>query len=679
MNLPMASGRRLFNSIGVAVSSAALLFIGLPTSSLALGLTLPRLTIHKGVKVGNVEVDGNAERFLAENKTINGLRLKLGSAVLQTLKAEVDGEFAKGFTIKGSFDDTLYPSKRELTLTYGTPTFTIQGGDIATKFKGADLPLNFRTLFGARVRASDNTRSKEFTAFAAQLTTKHGVDEFLGDDTIGPFFLSKYPLIQNSEIIEVDEERQYQFSDYELDAERGTVLFKRPIEAGRRIRITYEHDRDFGVRDNRLAGARVTGRFGKGRNAGVTFASMDESKSLGTRVIDLDHRVFGFDVNFDTRKVGKFRLEMAKSEDNREDLDSDGRQDMVEGIATAGSYNFQNWLMSVAAKFERTEPGFKTVAESVSDNDRQIFDVKTTIARNRASQLSMDYRNTRDNLARDPSRADGRGEKFEARFVNKGTLKGKGYEFTLRRRDEHRYDAGTLSTRDNTDITSSADFLLRLRGVLAGLKLERRANEDRKTVDRGTVSDSGEISFKVRVAEPVITSVALKMASVRAGLDGRKLNDEITGTLGVDSKLAKWLRGRIDYLLRDRSGTVGGRDESASVSVKTVELLKLSADLKYEVKRTKGSIGGVTGSALAGGGITWRADSRFEARAYFERRGIDGSTGEDRNDYGLETIFRPRKNWTLKGELRNSDLIDSSDPLGGYDARTAYLEAEVTF
>ncbi|PKK90378.1 MAG: hypothetical protein CVV64_08415 [Candidatus Wallbacteria bacterium HGW-Wallbacteria-1] len=660
-------------------------------------LSAPELLIEKGVKFGNVDCDGNVDRFLAENKTINGLRLKEGSSVLQTLKARVDGNFTDKLSIRGEFDDSLYPSKRELTLRYQAGGLSVTGGDIRAGFRGVDLAMEQRTLFGARMAFSNDresaSRGPSITGFMAQITARQRTDEFPGDDTSGPFFLSEYPVIANSERIEVDREMKYQFTDYEIDNERGTILFKEPVERGKVIRIVYEHDREFGVARNRIWGTRVDGNSGRVGKYGVTLAGLQERRSFGNSVEDLGQRVLGMDLDLRKTPLGRFRIEAARSEDDRNDLDGDGRPDNLSGNAMNMNYSYQNRLFSMKGKYERFDPGFRTVGEGSSDSDRTLVDLKTTYSTTAALQFFVDLRQSDTNLDNDPFKARAKTSRIETRALKKGTLGGYGYELTLTGRNEVNDQtsalpsgsakfAGTGLITENSENLVGADLKVRLRGALAGLKLETR-NRSRDTAMADSISDSrsdtGEISVTARVARPLIAGLAIRAdRDVNPNyVEGDGSN--LTTTLTLDGKTSEKLRARAQISLRDINGVQGGRDTSASLNVKAGGGVGLSADATYEVKRSSPDGGDVTGTSVLGFGLNFVPGSGTELRAFFERRGVDGLTSEDRSEYGFRAMVHPRENLSIKGEIRSAELLDHEIADDGYEANTAYLEAALSF
>jgi len=660
-------------------------------------LSAPRLTIEKGVQFGNVECSGDLDRFLSENKTINGLKLKEGSAMLQTLKASVSGNFTDKLSIEGKFDDTLYPSKRELSIRYLNRDLSLTAGDIRAGFQGADLAIQTRTLFGARITAQGpqgtSLEGHSVSGFIAQLTTKQRTDEFMGDNTVGPFFLSQYPVLENSEQVQVDRELKYQFTDYEINYENGTILFKNPVEQGKVIRVVYEHDREFGITKNRLWGARATGRSNAIGRFGITAAGLDEQKSLGTSVVDLGHKVVGVDLDLGRRPFGRLRMEAARSDDERNDLDQDGIPDRLTGNALKLNYSFQNWQFGIKGKAERYDAGFRTLGEGTSDSDRSLVDLKTTFSRSKDLEFGLDLRRSQNNLDHDPEKSTSVLDRLESRVMRKGTIKGKGYELTLTGRREKTDGTAAVSLALNPQATGiktqvtedlvSADFKVRLRGALAGLKLETR-NRNRETTDSSaTVNDSrthaGEISVTARIAKPLIMGI-----SFRADRDenpGYVSGDgsNLTTTFSLDGKTSEKFRARAQVSVKDIDGVQGGRDTSSSLTLTAGQRRGLSADATYEVKRSCPDGGDVTGTSVFEAGVNYIPEDRVELRTFYEMRGVDGLTTQDRTEYGVKLTTRPRKNLTLKGEIRRSRLLDFEVPEDGYSARTAYVEASVSF
>ncbi len=197
-------------------------------------------------------------------------------------------------------------------------------------------------------------RSQQFTAFNRQLHGFKGsfnigdlqITALYGDniqgfqrDTIAPdgtsgfYFVSRRLLVQGSETVYLETEellrpgtvisrtRLNRGADYEIDYERGTILFRRPIlrtdvdaETGetlvRRIVATYQYD-DPNSRNNLYAG-RVRYHFSREQNRESWLGATYLRENQGVRSFEL----FGADLLLPLWNKGSFIAEIARSNNN---------------------------------------------------------------------------------------------------------------------------------------------------------------------------------------------------------------------------------------------------------------------------------------------------------------------------------------------------------------------------
>ena len=117
-----------------------------------------------------------------------------------------------------------------------------------------------RSLNGARAHFESDDGSHSVTAFASQTSSRQVVDELPALGTSGPYALSRAPLVENSEKVELLTRDRSQralvlrsvplarFADYEVETLTGRILLKAPLpslDAGfnpNSLRVTYEVD-----------------------------------------------------------------------------------------------------------------------------------------------------------------------------------------------------------------------------------------------------------------------------------------------------------------------------------------------------------------------------------------------------------------------------------------------------
>jgi hypothetical protein len=232
---------------------------------------------------------------------------------------------------------------------------------------------------------------------------------------------------------------------------------------------------------------------------------------------------------------------------------------------------------------------------------------------------------------------------------------------------------------EKEEILSSADMKMRFRNLLTGVKFETKKITDLMDNENSSTWETGEINFKARISKPLMTTLRLVKSDETRTHTGMKINEEFSGTLELNSRLHKNLEAKALYTLKDKDGESAGKDTSTALQMKTGRVRNVSADAKYELRRSEALVGDVTGAALVGAGINYNPNDRVFLRAFYEKRGTDGDIEEDRLEYGIESSFKARESLTIKGELKKSELYNPDDSGESYSARAAYLEAVYKF
>jgi uncharacterized repeat protein (TIGR01451 family) len=175
-------------------------------------------------------------------------------------------------------------------------------GDYRTEFGTMEFTKYDRTFSGFR---GEGRRGRfdvaGFMSYSDQITVQ---DEMRANGTSGFYFLSKYPLLENSENIRIEVRDRFRpekivrvdyysvNKDYDINYMDGSILFKRPILAfdedfnPRHIVVTYECR---SIDDNNIvAGIRPTVELADSLMMGVTAVIQDEGEKNYTLVgVDL--------------------------------------------------------------------------------------------------------------------------------------------------------------------------------------------------------------------------------------------------------------------------------------------------------------------------------------------------------------------------------------------------------
>jgi hypothetical protein len=169
----------------------------------------------------------------------------------------------------------------------------IKAGDLAVAFGGNGLAAFRRNLRGLLV---DTKLSRgALSLVASESKPQVRTDVLYGRNSAGPYYLAATPLVDASEVVEVDGRRLRRGADYSIDYQVGLVQFSPTliIPPTSRIAVSYEYDSP-GSSSGTLVGMRatwpVTPAISVGatylglerRGAGLTAPATKEDRWLGT-------------------------------------------------------------------------------------------------------------------------------------------------------------------------------------------------------------------------------------------------------------------------------------------------------------------------------------------------------------------------------------------------------------
>jgi uncharacterized repeat protein (TIGR01451 family) len=181
------------------------------------------------------------------------------------------------FPIYGDASSIFYeaPSTHPLFARVEKGRSFAQVGDFATGFSGTELAAYSRSFFGVSSRLA--AEAIQVDIFGASTDQTLQVDEIPGEGISGPYHTSAAgrgrAIVVGSEQVVIqtrdrlhpevvlDETRLYRFTDYDIDYEAGTLLFKRPVSSHNPdenpifIVLSYETTRALGKQA--VAGGRV--------------------------------------------------------------------------------------------------------------------------------------------------------------------------------------------------------------------------------------------------------------------------------------------------------------------------------------------------------------------------------------------------------------------------------------
>jgi uncharacterized repeat protein (TIGR01451 family) len=197
---------------------------------------------------------------------------------------------------------------------------SIMYGDYNTDLTENEFTRYTRTLNGAKADIeTDHIRVKAFGTSTNQTITK---DEIRGNGTSGFYFLSKKPVIENSERITIEIRDRYhpekilavtektRYSDYEIDYRNGKILFKEPVPstdaALNQVMIVVTYESDDPGDEYYIYGGRASYRPREGTEVGVT--AIVEEQDIE------DSKLYGADATVRIAEKTELRAEVAMSE-----------------------------------------------------------------------------------------------------------------------------------------------------------------------------------------------------------------------------------------------------------------------------------------------------------------------------------------------------------------------------
>ena len=204
----------------------------------------------------------------------------------------------------------------------------LQYGDFSTNLSLAELTSYGRSFTGASSLLTN--RWTTWRLFGARTDQAIQIDELPGEGVSGHYYLSAsqrdIPIVEGSERVLIQvrdrvhselvlkEEPRYRFTDYEIDYEAGTLLFKRPVPSYSSeenpiiIQVTYETARS--LTKHWVGGGRVA------------FHPVEAWELGGTVVVeeqtDRDYWLTGADMRWQPHRAMTLTSELARSRNDQE-------------------------------------------------------------------------------------------------------------------------------------------------------------------------------------------------------------------------------------------------------------------------------------------------------------------------------------------------------------------------
>ncbi|NER81484.1 MAG: TonB-dependent receptor [Leptolyngbya sp. SIO1D8] len=286
----------------------------------------------------------NSRRAL--NETCDGNRLFRDDQFCENTYP-VYGDSSQVDYLTPSTDSFYVRLQRDALVPGGEPDYAMWGDYRTDEFARSSQEFTAITRQLHGFKGNFTLGNLQISAMYANNLRPFQRDTLAPDGTSGYYFLSRRVILPGSEDIFLETEeinrpgtvierrRLNRVSDYEIDYDRGTLLFREPIYRTevdplgetlvRRIVATYQVDDTNG--DGNLYAGRLQYNFKAGEPnvsgwAGVTLLSEDQG--------DQDFELYGIDVNLPLGATGQFTGEFARSSFDRFGESADGNAYRIE-------------------------------------------------------------------------------------------------------------------------------------------------------------------------------------------------------------------------------------------------------------------------------------------------------------------------------------------------------------
>ena len=319
----------------------------------------------------------NSDRALNERCDGNGLFQDVQSC---DQKYPVYGDSSTTDFLTPSIDSFYARFQRDSIIPGGEPDYIMWGDYDTPEFSRAsqDFTALTRPLHGFKANYTfDVGGGLQLTALAANNLNPFQRDTIAPDGTSGTYFLSQRLVLRGSEVVTIEteefnrpgtviESRQLtRGTDYEIDYDRGSLLFRQPIRATvlnpvgltlvQKIVVTYQLDS--GGDGGNLYAGRLQYNFTPAFEGNPSwFAATYQREDLGT----LDFDLYGFDFLISLGNNGRIAGELARSSQ----LFSGNRFD-------GGAYNFEAYGNLLPGLWSRAY--FRSVDDQFSNNATTSF------------------------------------------------------------------------------------------------------------------------------------------------------------------------------------------------------------------------------------------------------------------------------------------------------------------
>ena len=318
----------------------------------------------------SLEIKGNKTfRFLSSSgnkpSTTTGftreesLRLNIAGKVQDT---EVRANIYNSSTA----EDQSEKMEIELKKPYGSLFF----GNFTASFANSEFTLFSKNMDGVKINIALEPWNVDLIVSTPKGKSKR--DILFGNDTQGPYQMTSYPVVVNSEKVFLDKRLKLRDQDYTIDYESGKITFKKDIvTAITQIEVDYEYRETLYARS--LMGGQATYHFSKDLQIGVTvIKNEDQAEGQSFSVAPVRHFVGGVSAKWNASPELVLEGEFAKSEKD-EDLSSN-LDTVSTGYAARAGLSYTGKSLNFTSHYKRISSLFESLGNSSLQPGLKDFD-----------------------------------------------------------------------------------------------------------------------------------------------------------------------------------------------------------------------------------------------------------------------------------------------------------------
>lgn len=176
-------------------------------------------------------------------------------------------------SIKGEWTPTRYsPTAQRFRTEYNAGSTKFTFGNLFLSLQGNQFVSFSRYAQGLQIEHKFG-KSGDLVLVTFETPSQIVTDTFQGNNSPGPYFLRRSPIIEGSEQVRVDERPLRRGVDYTIDYNYGQIMFATPIPPTSTIAVSYESVGYGGA--GRFIGFRSNWRTGPNSRLGITFLTQN--------------------------------------------------------------------------------------------------------------------------------------------------------------------------------------------------------------------------------------------------------------------------------------------------------------------------------------------------------------------------------------------------------------------